>query len=347
MNSMAATDFSRHALFRERRLLRDALLARFFNDGFEEVETPALLAHGTCEPNIEPVRAELADGLGRSALGFLAPSPEFSHKKLLAAGLDKIFEFARVFRNAERFDSPHHNAEFTMLEWYRVGADWSAVMRDAGDLLAAGADAIGADGCRRLGLSASSPETIPMSDAFRRWAGVDLASTPFEDLPRIAANKGLSADAGVEDAFFLILLNEVEPRLADLPHPVLLTRYPAFQSAFARLCSDDARFAERFELYWGGVELANGYGELTDAAQLRVRLEEGAAARRRAGKENQAIDEAFLQACAALPDCAGCALGFDRLFMLLRGSRTLDDVLPFRIPALFRSLAGPGPRGSV
>ena len=258
-------------------------------------------------------------------------------KKLLVAGMPRIWQMARVFRDRER--SATHHPEFTMLEWYRAGSGLAGMMDDVEALVR---DAAGASGVARLrrGDATCDPfrpwRRLSVADAFRDWAGIDVLATAPDplapDLGRIAAEAGrigVSASPGDrwDDVFFKILLDRIEPHLGH-DVPVLLHSYPVSLAALARPNAADPRVADRFEAYALGLELANAFGELTDATLQRRRFEADMDLKQALYGERYPIDEDFLAALAhGLPESAGIALGFDRLVMLLSGADTIDDVL--------------------
>jgi lysyl-tRNA synthetase class 2 len=267
---------------------------------------------------------------------YLHTSPEFAMKKLLAAGETRIFAFAHVWRNRER--GARHSPEFTMLEWYRVGQDYTVLMQDCAALLQAAVRAAGTDVLRR-GEALCDPfaplERLSVAEAFVRHAGIDLLATlgadgaPDRDvLAAQVAAAGMRVDAGDtwSDLLSAVLVQRVEPHLGH-GRLTVLDRYPAPEAALARRCGDDPRVAERFELYACGVELANGFGELTDPVEQRRRFQADMDLKERLYGERYPLDEGFLAALAQMPDAAGIALGFDRLAMLATGAPRIDDVI--------------------
>jgi lysyl-tRNA synthetase class 2 len=274
---------------------------------------------------------------GRPRPAYLHTSPEFAMKKLLAAGETHIFALARVFRNRER--GALHAPEFTMCEWYRVGAGLTALMADCAALLRLAANEAGATRFVFRGREAdplADPERLPVREAFLRHAGFDLfdslpregSSEPDRDrLARQAAAIGLRVadDDTWSDVFSRVLSDRIEPQLG-LGRPTFLCEYPASEAALALLCAHDPRVAERFELYVCGVELANAFGELTDAAEQRRRFEEAMAVKQRVYGETYPIDEDFLAALGEMPEASGAALGLDRLVMLACGAERIEDV---------------------
>ncbi len=299
---------------RRRALLTQAVRAFFTARGYREVETPYAVAAPGEEVHLRAVRA------GEK---YLNTSPEFSMKKLLAGGSGPIFQLARVWRDEPH--SPTHAPEFTMLEWYNLRPDLNALMDETEALLRAVLPPV----IMRNGsaISLETFERITVAEAFFRYVGADVLATEG-DAPALAAAAGtrLREGEGWEDLFFRLLLERVEPELGR-ERPSFLTHWPASQAALARRDPADARVAERFELFCGGMELANAFVELTDAAEQRARFLEDRARRHVLYGNDWELDEAFLAAVARLPPCAGIALGFDRLAMLACGASRISEVL--------------------
>lgn len=300
-------------------------------EGFAEVETAALQLSGGNETHLSAFATELIGGSGERSRLYLHTSPEFSCKKLLAAGEERIFTLARVFRNRER--SALHHPEFTMLEWYRAGAPTLRLMEDCAGLLASAARAAGASDFSWRGRTCDpfeEPQIISVCEAFATHASIDLEALlgDRDALARAAARDGIrvAEDDCWSDLFSKIMSEKIEPVLG-CERPTILTDYPASEAALARVNPDDPRFADRFELYVCGVELANGFAELTDPAEQRRRFEAQMAEKRRLYKEAYPIDEDFLAALAEMPEAAGVALGFDRLVMLATGAERIEQVL--------------------
>jgi lysyl-tRNA synthetase class 2 len=308
-----------------RARLRAALQGWFAAEGFVEVETPILQVAPGAEVHLAGFSTawKTPDGIARPR--WLHSSPEFAMKKLLAGGVPKLFQFARVFRNAE--GSALHHPEFTMLEWYRAGAGYEAIMADCAAVLAlAGASALRWGD--RVCDPTAAPERLTVAAAFERYAGVDLLATTGNaaELSRasgVAMHHGDSWD----DVFFRVMFDRIEHRLG-IGRPTILCEYPIAMAALARAKPGDPRVAERFELYACGVELANAFGELTDPAIQRARLAADMDEKERLYGVRWPVDEDFLAALEhGLPDCAGIALGFDRLVMLASGASHIEDVL--------------------
>jgi lysyl-tRNA synthetase class 2 len=317
-----------------RTAVTKAIRAWFDEQGFTEVETGILQISPGNETHLHAPRTELRDSAGQGVTRYLRTSPEFAAKKLLASGEEKIFEFARVFRDRERGDL--HLPEFTMLEWYRAGASYDAVMADSIVIVAHAAQATGIGRFSFRGNTAdpfAEPELLTVAAAFDRFAGIDLlASISDGDGDRAAfasAANGkvrISDDDTWSDIFSKLLVEHVEPHLGQGRLTVLF-EYPTPEAALARTKPSDPRVAERFEVYACGVELANGFGELTDAGEQRRRFSQAMDEKQRRYGERYPIDEDFLGAVAQMPQASGTALGFDRLVMLASGATKIDQVV--------------------
>jgi elongation factor P--(R)-beta-lysine ligase len=323
-----------------------AALRRWFDrQGFIEVDTPALQVSPGMEPHIMALSTEVKEPLGGSQRLYLHTSPEFAMKKLLVAGVRELYQIAHVWRDGER--TVTHSPEFTMLEWYRAGADYRRLMEDCSALMAACAKAAGAAelarGDRRCNPFAE-PKRLTVADAFTQYSGIDLRATtpdPLNPSRDLLAEQVRAKDIFVsdndswEDVFFRVMMERIEPHLGD-EVPLILCDYPVSMAALSRRSPQDPRVAERFELSACGVELANGFSELTDAAEQRRRFTADMALKQKLYGVAYPIDEDFLAALDhGLPDCAGIALGVDRLVMLITGAETLDQALwaPVRSPA--------------
>ena len=315
-----------------------AVRAFFAALDFVEVETPCLQVSPGLEPHLHAFATDLTDPYGGPAQRlYLHTSPEFAMKKLLVAGMPRIWQLARTFRNGER--SPTHHPEFAMLEWYRAGAGIGQVMEEAEALVRAVARAAGLTLLRHGGQDCDpfQPwQRLAVADAFTLYCDIDLLATAPDpqapDTALLAAEArriGISVRPGDrwDDIFFKILLDRIEPLLGR-GVPTILHSYPVSMAALARPSPVDPRVAERFEIYVAGLELANAFGELTDPAEQRRRFTADMDLKQALYGERYPLDEDFLTALAAgLPDSAGIALGFDRLVMLLCGAESVDEVL--------------------
>jgi lysyl-tRNA synthetase class 2 len=304
--------------------MEEAVRAYFNDEGFVEVTTPAVVPHPNLDPNIRPVPVTIADLSGGSFRNWLHTSPELSMKKLLARGSGSIYQIGPVFRDEEH--TRCHRLEFSMLEWYRVDADYEDAIRDTIRVIRAVHRAVTDEyelnfGGRSYDLEGQWEE-ITMAEAFRRYAGVD--SLTHADLAEALEDLGykVGADPGIEDLFFHVYVDAVEPYLG-AERPTIIKDYPSFLGTMARPREDDPHFLERFEVYIAGLELANGYTELTDAVELAERMEKVLMGLSADGVEGLSIDDLFLEAMADLPPCAGVSVGMDRLAML---ALDLDDI---------------------
>jgi elongation factor P--(R)-beta-lysine ligase len=322
-----------------RAQITKAVRSWFEQEGFCEVETSILQVSPGNETHLHAPRTELVRPDGARLVRYLRTSPEFDCKKLLAAGERKIFEFAKVFRDRERGDL--HLPEFTMLEWYRADASYEVIMGDTVAVIAQAARATGIAEFAFRGQSAdplAEPERLTVAAAFAGFVGIDLLATILNgegDRGALAlAARGkvrITDDDTWSDIFSKILVEHVEPRLG-LGRLTLLCDYPVPEAALARAKPADWRVAERFEVYACGVELANGFGELTDAAEQRRRFGLAMDEKERRYGERYPLDEDFLAAVARMPDASGVALGFDRLVMLAAGATKIDQVV-WTLPA--------------
>lgn len=317
-----------------RREIMRAIRVWFDEQGFSEVETGILQVSPGNETHLHAPRTELVRADGSRVSRYLRTSPEFACKKLLAAGEPRIFEFARVFRDRERGDL--HLPEFTMLEWYRANAPYDAIMADTIVVIAHAAQATGIGHFAFRGRSCdpfAEPELLTVATAFERLAGIDLLATidagEGNRAALAAAAKDrvrVSDDDTWSDIFSKVLVEHVEPHLGR-GRPTVLFEYPAPEAALARTKAGDPRVVERFEVYACGVELANGFGELTDAAEQRHRFTAAMDEKERRYGERYPLDDDFLAAVAHMPEASGVALGFDRLVMLASGAPRIDQVV--------------------
>jgi len=311
-----------------------ALRDWFRRRGFLEVETPALQVSPGNEVHLHAFATELAMPSGGHTPMYLHTSPEFTCKKLLAAGESRVFSLSHVYRNRER--GPLHHPEFTMLEWYRTNEPYEVLMADCAAILMEAAKAAGSLQLQWKDRTAdpyAGPERLSVADAFTTFAGIDLLATLDGDagdrqkLAAAARAAGIQVadDDNWSDVFSRVLVERIEPRLG-FGKITLLDQYPLPEAAWAQR-STDPRLAQRFELYACGVELANGFAEITDAPEQRRRFQDAMAERQRRYGEQYPIDEDFLAALAAMPPSSGIALGFDRLVMLATGATRIEQVL--------------------
>ena len=309
--------------------------AWFAAHDFVEAETAALQVSPGNETHLHAFATALIGPGGERRALYLRTSPEFACKKLLAAGETKIFDFARVFRNRER--GALHHPEFTLLEWYRANEPYETLMDDCTALLTEAARAAGRGEFRFRGKTCdpfAAPERITVAEAFARHAGIDLLATVSGGQGGRDALEAAATKAGVQsaaddtwgDIFSRVLVERIDPHLG-LGRATILYEYPLPLAALARKKPGSDTVAERFELYACGVELANAFGELTDAGEQRARFEAAMAEKERIHGERYPVDEDFLAALAQMPQASGIALGFDRLVMLAAGATRIDQVI--------------------
>ncbi len=300
---------SNQSIIKARMDMYDSIRAFFRERGYLEAETPLLVNSPGMEPNLDPFEV---GGHG------LITSPEYSMKKLLGSGLDKVFTITKVFRSGDSETSELHNPEFSMLEWYEQGIDYLQGMKQTEELVQA------------CGLDVSWSRHR-VRDLMLEHAGVDLDVATQDDLVAACQEHGLSIedDDTESDLFYRLFLTRVEPKLKEKP-ACFVYDYPTYQSGLAKL-TPDGKYAERFEAYLGGVELCNAFTELTDSDEQRRRFEIEAKERKQLGKKVWPIDEELLTALSSIKNPTfGNALGLDRLLMALVKADKIDDVLLFR-----------------
>ncbi len=309
----------RHQQLRLRARLYDLIRGFFAERDVLEVETPMLSGAGNTDPNIQSFVTRFEGHRDAGApLRYLRTSPEYPLKRLLADGLGDCYELGRVFRNGE--SGARHNPEFTMLEWYRVGWDELRLATEVTDLVA-----------RALALVGRRPRVrvVTYAGLFQEVLGIDPHGAAEADLRVPLQDFSINPDGlGRDDWLDLLMTHCIQPRL-DRDALLVVHDYPASQCALARVREDEVPVAERFEVYLGPQELANGYHELRDSAEQRRRHEGDNARRRERGADPVPIDERLLSVLDRMPDCAGVALGVDRLLMGMLGSDRIEDVLAF------------------
>jgi lysyl-tRNA synthetase class 2 len=333
-------ELSRHRDRRSTLLTRNAIARRireyFAARDFVEVDTGILQVSPGNETHIHALAVDIHDLDGASARRYLHTSPEFAMKKLLAAGETRIFSFAHVFRDREQ--GPLHAREFTMLEWYRAGDSYEEIIQDCLNLVRLALAEAGSSALRYRRCTADPSDPVPrisLAEAFSRYASIDLmstcqadGSTDREALAAAARRAGLAVrdGDGWSDIFSRLLVSLIEPGLSR-EGLCVLHAYPRSESALSAVNRDDPRIADRFELYGCGVELANGFRELTDPLEQRRRFEAQMAEKMRIYGERHPIDEDFLEALASMPEASGVALGFDRLVMLATAAPDIHHVI--------------------
>ncbi|WP_226573183.1 elongation factor P--(R)-beta-lysine ligase [Mangrovibacter yixingensis] len=297
-------------------------IRRFFSDrGVLEVETPCMSQATVTDVHLVPFETRfVGPGHSQGMNLYLMTSPEYHMKRLLAAGCGPIYQLCRSFRNEEM--GRYHNPEFTMLEWYRPCYDMYRLMNEVDDLL-------------QQVLECSPAESLSYQQAFQRYLEIDPLSADKQQLREVAARLDLSNIADTEEdrdtLLQLLFAMGVEPHIGK-DKPTFVYHFPASQAALAQISTEDHRVAERFEVYFRGVELANGFHELTDAGEQQQRFEQDNRKRAAKGLPQQPVDVNLLEALkAGMPDCSGVALGVDRLMMLALNAESLSEVIAFTV----------------
>ncbi|HUD20040.1 MAG TPA: EF-P lysine aminoacylase EpmA [Patescibacteria group bacterium] len=343
-----------HPQLWNRYFVREKVLTairRFFQDRkFHEVETPILIARPPAESYLEVFETTLLDRARKPSKAYLSTSPEVPLKKLLVAGIGNCFALTKSFRNTET-QSDLHNPEFTILEWYRVDADYKDIMEDCEELLLFINTYLERMGNNPYNLRPTelmyqhkhvdlSPpwERLSVAGSFAKWAHIDFEEFfDFKNAKNIATKKGYRVEKQTtwEELYNQILLNEIEPHLGR-GRPTILYDFPSAMGALAKKKKDDPRFAERFEFYIEGLELGDCYSELTDAKEQKERFDNELAEIKRLGKTSYEYDRDFIGALkAGLPTCSGIAVGVDRLIMLFANAKKIQDILFFPSEELF------------
>jgi elongation factor P--(R)-beta-lysine ligase len=327
----------RHPALLSRAAVLRAVRGYFQTQGFLEVETPVRVRAPGQEIHLDAICA----GRERGGDRYLITSPEYHMKRLVASGLPRIVQICRCFRAEEA--GPHHQPEFTMIEWYRAGSTMQDLMCDCEAIVDAAARAVGAWPSAPVPTSRRGPvgaesirldgpfERTAVRQLFRQHAGIDLRGDETDAEMRLLAERAgckVGPDTAWDDCFYQVFLDRIEPNLG-ASRPVFVEDWPLPLAALARRKLDDPLTAERFELYAGGLELANAFGELTDPVEQRKRFEAEAAIRAARGKTVYPVDERLLAALSRMPPTCGIALGFDRLLMLVLGASSIREVLAF------------------
>lgn len=330
-------------LIRERVI--DIIRSFFKTRGFHEAQTPVLVPVPSVEANLEVFETQLVTAKNHHRRAFLIMSPEYALKKLLVAGIGKVFEITRCFRNEEEV-SGQHNTEFTMLEWYRPEADYTAIMMDIEALFTEIIRTIRPDADlskwvyqnQTYDLSLPWPR-FTVAQVFEKYAGITEETLLTNELLLAEGKKrgyAINDNTTWEQVFYQIFFNEIEPEIKSSGKPMIIYDYPLSQAALARKKAKDPRFAERFELFLAGLELGNCFSELTDPKEQRERMIKDLAERKQLGKTQYGIDEDLIEALkAGLPPTAGIAVGVDRLIMLAADVSRISDTLFFPAQELF------------
>lgn len=311
------------------RLIREF----FWSKEFIEVETPIALKFPGQELYLNPPELIFHNPKGEFEKFFLHTSPEYGMKKLLAAGFNKVFQITKCFRDYEAWGDGTHNTEFAMIEWYRAPGTYFEFMNDAEELFKYVARQYQVSSIKYQGKEIDvldSWDRKSMKELWKEYVGVNLDDyLEIKELQKLTEKRrfAISDNDQYEDLFFKIFLNEIEPHLG-AKRPVFVYEYPAQMCSLSRRCAYDKRYAERAELYIGGLELANGFGELTDGEEQEKRLEEDRNMRKKLGKPTWEVDQDFIAALASgIPESSGIALGIDRMVMLFTGARSINEVL--------------------
>jgi elongation factor P--(R)-beta-lysine ligase len=301
----------------------------FWSQNFLEVETPLIQKLPGQEPYLNPMKIDIHDENKNKFTGYLHTSPEYTMKKMLASGFEDIFSICKCFRDQESFGGTH-NPEFTMIEWYRTDADMWNIMDDVEKLF----EFIN----KNLKLNFNTKfERIHMRDLWQKYININLDNfldkqSMFDLCKKLDFNPDESEP--YEDLFYRIFLNKIEPHLGK-DKPQIVHHYPAQMSALAKLSKEDKNYAERFEVYINGLELANAFSELTDSDEQLARLKEEQYLRKKLNKNIFDIDEDFIYAVKNLPKCSGIALGVDRLVQLFTGCKNINNVISLPAKQLF------------
>ena len=329
---MSATPLAQ--ILKDRARMNECIRSFFCSREYLEVETPLLVSSPDMEPTLTPFETTVHTPEGKSYAAGLITSPEYSMKKLLGLGMEKIFTLTKVFRNMESFGGPAvgrvqiHNPEFTMLEWYTQGKDFHVCMDETESLVH--------EVFSLFGNTFENVERKSVNELFVEFVGVDLSVASKQDLVDACARLEIHVDPSdsESDVFYRLFLAKIEPAFAG--RNIFVHTYPKHQAALSRL-TPDGKFGERFELYSNGVELCNGFTELTDPIEQRFRFEEEQRIRQEQGKTTFPIDEDLLGLLASIRNPSfGNALGVDRLLMLATGCTSLNDVLPLSAAKLFQ-----------
>lgn len=338
---------ARFEAFLMREKVIDSIRAFFKSEGFNEVETPLMVHAPGMEPYLEVFETKLINADRASYKAFLTTSPEYAMKKLLVAGLPKIFQICKSFRNDEDLRSSTHNPEFTIMEWYRINSDYTDIMQDCEKMTEYIYDRVignPVDGKRILSyqgkrLDISGPwERLSIAEAFKKYAGINEDDLQNDIAMRnIGQNKGYNVDQFTtwEQVFNQIFLNEIEPNLGYVK-PTILYDYPVSMAALSRKKESDPRYAERFEYYIFGKEIGNAFSELNDALEQESRLRSEWEERKDLGKVMYDVDEDFIDALkVGMPDAAGIAVGIDRIVMLFADVPTIQETIWFPAGEMF------------
>lgn len=310
----------------------------FEQEDFLEVETPILTRFSCPEPHLYPLEVTMHDLNNTEYCGFLSLSPELSLKKLLSEGYGRIFEIAKCFRDREHLKSTQHNIEFSLLEWYREGVDYNQIIDDCKSLLSFVTNKLLHSNTityQQRRYQSRVWEEVTVAQAFKEWAKIDLdALSSWDELVPIAKERGLAFCSDSNDAFSALFAHYIDKEIFELRQGLVLKDYPTCQGGLAK-CADDQRYTERFEIFFAGMELANGYSELCDSNKMTARYLEFINWQQKNTGRDYAIDEVFIEKLKHLKQAGGVALGVDRLLMLLSDSSSIKQVILFPTQSLF------------
>ena len=306
----------------------------FWAQNFIEVESPLIVKLPGQEPNLSPVKVFIHNERQEEFVGYLHTSPEYTMKKMLTAGFENIFYLGKCFRDQESFGGTH-NPEFTMLEFYRVNSDMFDLMRDVEDLYNFIIGKLFKDLKIQLFKDFGDWKRISMKDLWQKHVGIDLdeyleTNKMLELCQRFGYNVGNSET--YEELFYRIFLNKIE---ANLIEPTIVYNYPIQMAALSQVSDNNPNYAERFEIYINGIELANAFSELTDPQEQLRRLKEEQAERQKLGLDVYDVDMEFIECLKNMPKSAGIALGVDRLIMVLGGLQNINDVITLPASKIF------------
>ncbi len=321
-----------HEIYKKRLEITHLIRNFFWSEDFQEAETPVALRLPGQEPYLNPIQVLIHDPHCVENKFYLQTSPEFAMKKLLAAGYDKIFQICKCFRDFEQFGG-NHNTEFTMIEWYRAPGTFEEIMDDTEKLFKYVAAELKVKSVkykdREVDISGGW-ERMSMREVWKKYLNVELDEyLKSETIAELAREQGYVAEEkeAYEDLFYKLFLNEIEPKLG-VEKPIMIYDYPEQMTSLSRISKNDSRYAERFELYIAGLELANAFGEIVDPIEQKKRLEADKNKRKELGKEIWPVDPDFISALeSGIVSAGGIALGLDRMIMLFTGANDINEVI--------------------
>lgn len=330
VRTRAESLFAKRETLKKRAFILKQIREFFDAEGFLEVETPVVSVYTCCEPTIEVFETLVCDDKGQKEEAFLLPSPELFLKQMLGAGYEKVYNISKCFRNGESWRSNRHNVEFSMLEWYRVDEPYEKLMDDVASLFQHMSQALDLGG--RLSYQGKTYDLqkirkISVKDCFKEYAGIDFDEVPFEALKIIAEERGYGKYETLDDAFYAIFLNEIENHLGVETFDIVY-EYPYFQSALARRAPNEL-YAKRFEVYVGGMELANAYEELCVPKLLKEQLLAFNEQNKKIRNKTFPISEDFVESLGGMQKASGIALGLDRFVMMFCNEKSIKDAIAF------------------